>query len=67
MFALRHLLSRETTRPRLSLVARLAAATVAGMAFGAVSWGATRPEAHQARGADYVFDRMDQITASVLA
>ncbi|MBO9629638.1 MAG: murein L,D-transpeptidase [Shinella sp.] len=30
MFALRHLLSRETTRPRLSLVARLAAATVAG-------------------------------------
>jgi phosphoglycolate phosphatase len=44
----------------------LDAARAAGMAFGAVSWGATRAEAHQARGADFVFERMDQITAAVL-
>ena len=45
----------------------LDAARAAGMAFGAVSWGATRASAHQARGADYIYERMDQIARSVRA
>ncbi len=44
----------------------LDAAHAAGMAFGAVSWGATRGPALSARGADFVFERMDQIAAAVL-
>jgi phosphoglycolate phosphatase len=44
----------------------LDAARAAGMAFGAVSWGATRASAHAARGADFIFERMDQITDAVV-
>ena len=43
----------------------LDAARAAGMAFGAVSWGATRAPAHAARGADFIFERMDQISDAV--
>ena len=44
----------------------LDAARAAGMAFGAVSWGATRSSAHLARGADFIFESMDQIAPVVL-
>jgi phosphoglycolate phosphatase len=44
----------------------LDAARSAGMAFGAVSWGATLASAHEARGADFIFERMDQIAPTVL-
>ena len=44
----------------------LDAARAAGMAFGAVSWGATRASAHEARGADFIFTRMDEIAPAVL-
>jgi phosphoglycolate phosphatase len=44
----------------------LDAARAAGMAFGAVSWGATRGAAHAARGADFVFETMDEIAPTVL-
>jgi phosphoglycolate phosphatase len=43
----------------------LDAARAAGMAFGAVSWGATRAPAHAARGADFIYERMDQIAETV--
>ncbi|HUO21538.1 MAG TPA: HAD hydrolase-like protein [Caulobacteraceae bacterium] len=44
----------------------LDAARAAGMAFGAVSWGATRASAHAERGADFIFEQMDQIKDAVL-
>jgi phosphoglycolate phosphatase len=44
----------------------LDAARSASMAFGAVSWGATRASAHEARGADFIFERMEQIVPTVL-
>jgi phosphoglycolate phosphatase len=42
----------------------LDAARAAGMAFGAVTWGATRAPAHEARGADFIFSEMKQIPAA---
>ena len=44
----------------------LDAARAAGMAFGAVSWGATRAEALAAEGAQYVFTDMEQIASTLL-
>jgi phosphoglycolate phosphatase len=44
----------------------LDAARAAGMAFGAVSWGATRPPALSARDPDFLFGRMDEIAPAVL-
>lgn len=44
----------------------LNAARKAGMAFGAVSWGLTRPEALTAGGPDAVFGQMDDITRLLL-
>jgi phosphoglycolate phosphatase len=44
----------------------LDAARAAGMAFGAVSWGATRADAMAARGADLVFETMDHIVPALL-
>ena len=44
----------------------LDAARAAGMAFGAVSWGATRGHVLGARGAQFVFERMDQIAPMIL-
>ena len=44
----------------------LDAARAAGMAFGAVSWGATRGHVLGARGADFVFERMEQVAPAVL-
>ena len=44
----------------------LEAARSAGMAFGAVAWGATLASAHRVRGADFIFERMDQIAPTVL-
>jgi phosphoglycolate phosphatase len=44
----------------------LDAARAAGMAFGAATWGATRREALAARGADFLFARVDQIAPTVL-
>jgi len=44
----------------------LDAARAAGMAFGAVSWGATRAEALTARAPDFLFERMDNIASALL-
>jgi phosphoglycolate phosphatase len=44
----------------------LEAAKKARMAFGAVSWGLTRGDALAARGADVLFRRMADITATLL-
>jgi phosphoglycolate phosphatase len=44
----------------------LDAARAARMAFGAVSWGATRPAAFIARTPDHLFSTVPEITATVL-
>jgi phosphoglycolate phosphatase len=44
----------------------LNAARKARMAFGAVSWGITRPEAMATAGAELVFERMSDISNAVL-
>ncbi len=45
----------------------LDAARAAGMAFGAVSWGATHPQALAARAPDFLFERMEHIPSAVLS
>lgn len=45
----------------------LDAARAAGMAFGAVSWGATHPQALAARTPDFLFERMEHIPSAVLS
>ena len=44
----------------------LDAARAAGMAFGAVSWGATRAEALAARAPDFLFERMEHISSALI-
>jgi phosphoglycolate phosphatase len=44
----------------------LNAAKAARMAFGAVSWGLTRPEAMEAGGPEFLFRQMSEIPKALL-